>query len=104
MRPFKVRVSKAQPSLSQPPKVQINYPIIDAWADGFIPEIADKVICLTNPDHHKRERYSGSLESRNYENDFHAAHDATFNPNGHEPPVTSSVRTVINGERLDLSV
>jgi hypothetical protein len=49
------------------------------------------------------ERYSGSLESRNYENDFHAAHDAMFKPNGHEPPITSSVRTVINGERLDLS-
>ena len=67
MRPFKVRAGEAQPSLSRPPKVQINYPIIDAWADDFIPpEIADKVICLTNPDHHKRERYSGSLEFRNY--------------------------------------
>jgi uncharacterized protein DUF6570 len=33
--------------------IQINYPLMDGWADDFIPtEIAENITCVTNSDHH----------------------------------------------------
>ena len=75
------------------------------WADDFIPpEIADNVTCLANQDHHEREGYTVSLQSGNFENDLHAAQDEAFQTSDHDPFVTGSVYTDINGERTDTNV
>ena len=80
----------------------INHTMIESWADEFIPpEIADNITCLENPDHGEREGYTVSLQSGNYENDLHAAQDEAFNANGHNPFITGSVYTDVNGERAD---
>ena len=85
----------------------INYRMIDSWADNFIPpEITENITCLEKPDHHEREGYTVSLQSGNYENDFHAAQDEVFNADDQEaydqePLLTGSVYTDINGERQD---
>jgi hypothetical protein len=83
----------------------INYGTIDGWTDDFIPpEIADNVTCLADQDHHEREGYTVSLQSGNHENDLHAAQDEAFQTNDHDPFVTGSVYTDINGERTDPNV
>ena len=82
----------------------INNVIMDNWSDEFIPpEIHDNNICLGSPDRHEREGYTVSLQTGNYENDLHAAQDAIFNTDSHEPLISSSVYTDVNGERLDPS-
>jgi hypothetical protein len=83
----------------------INYGIIDSWPDDFIPpEITDNITCLENPDHHEREGYTVSLEGGNYENDLHAAQDRAFLSDDHDPFVTGSVYTDVNGERTDPNI
>jgi hypothetical protein len=81
--------------------------MIEGWADDFIPpEIADNITCLTDSDHHEREGYTVSLEGGNYENDLHAAQDGVScaNVDDHDPFVTGSIYTDINGERIDANV
>ena len=83
----------------------INYSMIESWPPDFIPsEITNNITCLENPDHHEREGYTVSLESGNYENDFHAAQDRAFHSNDHDPYVTGSIYTDINGERADPNI
>ena len=80
----------------------INHAMIEGWADEFVPpEIADNVICLAEPDHGEREGYTVSLESGNYENDLHAAHDEAFHPDERDPLLTGSICIDVNGERTN---
>ena len=80
----------------------INHAMMDSWSDEFIPpEIHDNIICLGSSDHHEREGYTVRLQTGNYENDLHAAQDAIFDPEDHEPLISSSVYTDVNGERQD---
>jgi hypothetical protein len=77
---------------------------MDNWSDEFIlPEIYDNIICLGSPDRHEREGYTVSLQTGNYENDLYAVQDAIFDTDSHEPLISSSVYTDINGERQDPS-
>ena len=80
----------------------INHAMIEDWADEFIPpQITDNVICLAEPDHGEREGYTVSLESGNYENDLHAAHDEAFYADERDPLVTASICIDVNGERTN---
>lgn len=80
----------------------INRPMIDDWADDFIPpELRDNIICLDESDHHEREGYTVNLRTGNYENDLQAAQDSALDASGGEPLITGSVSTDINGERQD---
>jgi hypothetical protein len=82
--------------------ITINHTMIEGWPDEFIPpEITDNITHLENPDHHEREGYTVSLQTGNYENDFHAAQDEAFLANDNDPFVTGSVYTDVNGERTD---
>ena len=82
--------------------IAINYAMIENWSEEFIPpEIADNITYLENPDHHEREGYTVSLQTGNYENDFHAAQDEAFLASDNDPFVTGSVYTDVNGERTD---
>ena len=83
----------------------INYSMIESWPADFIPpEITNNIISLENPDHHEREGYTVSLEGGNYENDFHAAQDRAFLSNNHNPFVTGSIYTDVNGERVNPNI
>jgi hypothetical protein len=85
----------------------INHGMMGSWDDNFIPrEIQDNIICLGESDHHERERYTVSLQAGNYENDLHASQDEAFHADDddHEPLMTGSVYTDINGERQDPNV
>ena len=87
--------------------ITINYTMIEGWTDEFIPpEITDNITCLMNSDHQEREGYTISLEGGNYENDLHAAQDGVshVDANGHDPFITGSVYTDINGERTDANI
>lgn len=80
----------------------INQPMIDDWSDDFIPpELRDSIVCLDEPDHHKREGYTVDLQTGNYENDLQAAQDSACDVDVSEPFITGSVSTDINGERQD---
>jgi hypothetical protein len=68
-----------------------------AWTTSSDPSLADQ-------DHHEREGYTVSLQRGNYENDLHAAQDEAFQTSGHDPFVTGSACTDINGERMDANV
>ena len=82
--------------------LSINHTTIEGWSDDFIPpEIADNITCLDNADHHEREGYTVSLQSGNYENDFHAAQGGAFQADEHDPFITGSIYTDINGERTN---
>jgi len=48
-----------------------------------------------------REGYTVSLQSGNYENDLHAAHDEAFHADEHDPLVTGSLYIDVNGERTN---
>lgn len=83
----------------------INHAMMDDWSGDFIPpEIRDNIICLGSSDHHEREGYTVSLQTGNYENDFHAAQDAPVDADEHEALITGSVYTDVNGERQDPNV
>ena len=82
--------------------ITINHTAIEGWPDEFVPsEIADNITYLEDPDHHEREGYTVSLQTGNYENDFHAAQDEAFLANDNDPFVTGSVYTDVNGEWMD---
>lgn len=43
-------------------ELEINQPMMDGWADEFIPrELQDNIIQLGVPDHHEREGYTVNL-------------------------------------------
>jgi hypothetical protein len=78
----------------------INYPLLSSWPDEFVPpQIAANITFLNESDHNEREGYTASLETDNFENDFHAAcYDATdigavFS--------SGSLCTDIDGERIN---
>jgi hypothetical protein len=80
----------------------INHAMMDDWSGEFIPpDIRDNIICLGSSDQHEREGYTVSLQTGNYENDLHAAQDAVFGTDDHEPFISSSVYTDVNEERQD---
>lgn len=83
----------------------INHSMMESWPADFIPpEITNNITCLESPDHHEREGYTVSLEGGNYENDFHAAQDSAFQSNDHDPFLTGSIYTDINGERINPNI
>jgi hypothetical protein len=85
--------------------IQINYPLMDSWADDYIPtEIVDNITWVTNSDHHEREGYTVSLQTvslqtGNDENDFAAAQDAALEVDLDETVLTGSIMTDVDGER-----
>lgn len=80
--------------------VDINHPMIDDWADDFIPpELRDNIISLDEPDSGEREGYTVNLSTGNYENEFQEAQDTSFDAGESEPLTTGSVSTDINSER-----
>jgi hypothetical protein len=80
--------------------IQINYPLMDSWADDYIPtEIVENITCVTNSDHHEREGYTVSLQTGNDENDFAAAQDAALEVDSDEAVLTGSIMTDVDGER-----
>jgi hypothetical protein len=83
--------------------VVINYPMVDEWADDFIPaELQHHIISVNNTDHDERQGYTVDLQDGNYENDWQAAeHDASDQS---APLLTASVAIDINGERQNPDV
>jgi hypothetical protein len=80
--------------------VRVNHPMMDEWADDFIPtELRDSIVCVDESDHHEREGYTVNLQEGNYENDFQAAEADASDPGGGALLMTGSVTTDINGER-----
>jgi hypothetical protein len=80
--------------------VRINHPLLDSWADDFVPpEIENNITYVTDADHHEREGYTASLQEGNHENDFASAQDTAINIDSNEPLLTGSIMTDVNGER-----
>lgn len=51
--------------------VIVNRPMVDEWADDFIPtDLRDSIIRVDDTDHYEREGYAVDLREGNYENDF----------------------------------
>jgi hypothetical protein len=81
-------------------ELTINHPMMDSWSDEFIPpELQNSIIYLDEADHHEREGYTVDLQRGNYENDFQAAEDNAFEPDGSDPLLTGSVTSDITGDR-----
>jgi hypothetical protein len=55
--------------------------------------------CVTNADHHEREGYTASLQEGNHENHFVSAQETAIDIDSHEPVLTGSIMTDVNGER-----
>jgi hypothetical protein len=75
----------------------INYPMVDDWADDFIPaELQHYIILVNNMDYDEHQGYIVDLQDGNYKNDWQAAeHDASDQST---PLLTALVATDINGE------
>jgi hypothetical protein len=79
--------------------------MIESWpADFILPEITNNITCFENPDYYKYKGYIVSLEGGNYENDFHAVQDSTFQSNNYNLFVTGSIYTDVNREQADLNI
>ena len=80
----------------------IIFIMIQNWSEKFISsEIADNIICLENSDHHECERYTVSLQNKNYKNNFNAAQDKIFQISNQNSLLISSVYINVNEKWVD---